>query len=631
MSEEEGHEDPYLWMENLDDPRVREFIDKENQRFKEFVGVLPEILIHDVRRYYYMPSIIDGQITDRGIYLLKQRANRFLIELLHWDGEKSTILDSKDIGDDVIVVGIEASDDGRTLAYSFSRAGSDITTVRILDTESNEVIDELVGSIWNIVFLDTNKYYYTKFFRTEKTPDGVEPPASRVFLREEGKDSMVFGEGLGTNYFVGLAPSINRDRSIVVVSYGWSESKIYGGPLEEPSKWVPIFGVEGYPVSPIDYVDGKYYVVAYDGEGMGRVLIVSEDGDAKELIPEDRYPLRHAAMVNSRIIAEYLVEASSILRIYDLNGKLLEEIRPEAPSTISILSRTKDRALLRQETFWVPYKLLLYRDGKFDLIDEFAVRGEYEVLEDYATSKDGTRIHYFLVKKKGTNPNRLLVFGYGGFRIALTPRFLKRFMKFVADGGGFVMANLRGGSEYGEKWHREGMRDKKQNVFDDFIAVLEKLKSEGYKVIAHGRSNGGLLVSAVITQRPDIVDIAVIGYPVIDMLRFHKLYIGRAWIPEYGDPDDPKDREFLLKYSPYHNVKSNLQYPLTLIYTGLHDDRVHPAHALKFTARLKEVNAPVFLRVETKSGHIGADPETRIREIADILAFIYAALLRGAP
>ena len=191
------------------------------------------------------------------------------------------------------------------------------------------------------------------------------------------------------------------------------------------------------------------------------------------------------------------------------------------------------------------------------------------------------------------------------------------------------MANLRGGSEYGEKWHRAGMRENKQNVFDDFIAVLEKLKSQGYKIIAHGRSNGGLLVSAIITQRPDVVDVAVIGYPVIDMLRFHKLYIGRAWIPEYGNPEDPKDREFLLRYSPYHNVRPDLKYPPTLVYTGLHDDRVHPAHALKFVAKLKDVKAPVFLRVETKSGHLGANPETRIREIADILAFIYTSLLKS--
>lgn len=629
MGDSTEHGDPYLWMENLDDPRVREFIERENKCFREFVGVMPEVVISGVRKYYYMPSILDGQITEKGIFILKQQGDKFIIECLSWDGTKFTLLDSKDLGEDIIVVGIEASDSGRLLAYRFSRAGSDIITIHIIDTDTKEKIDELVGSIWNIVFLDEEKYYYSKFFRVEKTPDGVDPPASRIFLREDGEDIMVFGEGLPTNYFVGLMPSLNRDKAIVVVSYGWSESEIYGGPLRNPSKWEQIFGVEGYPVSPIDFVESKYFVIAYDKGGMGRVIVVPESGEVKELIPESRYPLRRAIIVGDGILAEYLVEASSTIRIFDLNGKLLSEMKPKVPSTILFLSRTRNKALLLRETFWMPFELIIYNDNKFETLDRFVVQGEFEVLEDYVTSRDGTRIHYFLVKKKNMKPNRLLVFGYGGFRIALTPRFLKRFMKFIIDGGGFVMANLRGGSEYGEKWHRAGMRENKQNVFDDFIAVLEKLKSQGYKIIAHGRSNGGLLVSAIITQRPDVVDVAVIGYPVIDMLRFHKLYIGRAWIPEYGNPEDPKDREFLLRYSPYHNVRPDLKYPPTLVYTGLHDDRVHPAHALKFVAKLKDVKAPVFLRVETKSGHLGANPETRIREIADILAFIYTSLLKS--
>ena len=232
----------------------------------------------------------------------------------------------------------------------------------------------------------------------------------------------------------------------------------------------------------------------------------------------------------------------------------------------------------------------------------------------------------FKVKKRGIKSDKVLVFGYGGFGIALTPRFFPHVIPFIEKGGTFVMTNLRGGSEYGEKWHHAGMRENKQNVFDDYIACLEKLKSEGYKVTAWGRSNGGLLVSATLTQRPEIMDSALIGYPVIDMLRFHKLYIGKAWVPEYGDPDDPKDRKFLLRYSPYHNIDKNKRYPPTLIYTGLYDDRVHPAHALKFAAKLREIGAPVYLRVETKSGHMGASPETRIRELADLLAFVIKML-----
>jgi len=231
----------------------------------------------------------------------------------------------------------------------------------------------------------------------------------------------------------------------------------------------------------------------------------------------------------------------------------------------------------------------------------------------------------FVFKKKDSSLKRVIVYGYGGFNISLTPRYTPLIMPFVEDGGVYVVTNLRGGGEYGEEWHRQGMRENKQNVFDDFIACLKYFKELGARVAALGRSNGGLLVAATLTQAPHLFDSALIGYPVIDMLNYHRYHIGRAWIPEYGDPENPEDRRFLEKYSPLHNVK-RAKYPPILVFTGLNDDRVHPIHALKFTARLEEVNAPVYLRVEEESGHSGATPLTRIRESADILAFIYKTL-----
>ena len=171
-----------------------------------------------------------------------------------------------------------------------------------------------------------------------------------------------------------------------------------------------------------------------------------------------------------------------------------------------------------------------------------------------------------------------------------------------------------------------GMKENKQNVFDDFTLVLRTFKQRGFKTVAWGSSNGGLLVASVLTQNPDVIDVALVGYPVVDMMRFHKLYVGYLWTTEYGNPDDPQDKVYLMKYSPYHNVRHGIRYPTTLVYTGLHDDRVHPAHALKFVAKLEETGAPVYLRVEIKSGHMGASPEIKIREMADILSFIYKSL-----
>ncbi|NJE09130.1 S9 family peptidase [Thermococcus sp. M39] len=615
-------EDPYIWTENLNDERVLKLVEEENKRFREFIGDLPEKLIDEVRKYYYLPNIWEAQITKRGTFVKINEAGRQLIKLFE-TGE--IIVDSKkleeELCDEVLLQSFTVDKEGRRLAYNFSIGGADEGITRIIDLKTGEIIEEIKPSLWNIVFLDDG-YYFARFYRKEKTPDGMESPAERIFLKKEKEEIMVFGKGLGSGYFMNLRKSTDGKWAMLTVTFGWNKADIYLGPIDEPEKWEKVYSSDA-PAYPIDVINGKLYIYTREGKGLGKIIAI-ENNKAEEIIPEDEFPLEWAVIVNNKILAGYLVHASSKLKVFTLDGRLREEISFEIPGQVYPLDSDGKQILLRYESFTVPYRLYRFRE-KLELVDEVKVEGEFEVSEDFAVSKDGTRIHYFVVKKKGAEDKKAWVFGYGGFNIALLPRFIPQVIPFIERGGTFVMANLRGGSEYGEEWHRAGMRENKQNVFDDFIAVLEKLKSEGYKVVAWGRSNGGLLVSAVLTQRPDVMDAALIGYPVIDMLRFHKLYIGSVWIPEYGNPDDPKDREFLLKYSPYHNVKPQ-KYPPTLIYTGLHDDRVHPAHALKFLMRLKEVNAPVYLRVETKSGHMGASPETRVKELTDLLAFVVKVL-----
>lgn len=611
-------EDEFVWMENLHDKRVLKFIDEENKRTREFLGKLPSKIFEDIKRYYYLPTLRMAKITERGYFLLLSEADRQVIKF-----NEKVIVDSKKLGEDVLLQGFNVNKDGTRLAYSFSIGGSDEGITRIIDVDSGEIIEELKPSVWDIVWLDKDKYYYAKFFRKERTPDGIEPPAERLFLREKGRDEMIFGKGLPQSYFIHLRKSLDGKYALITVSYGWTKSDVYFGPLEKPEEWKKVYGGE-FITYPIDYVNGRLYIVSYDKDGMGRVIAL-KDGKVEEIISEQSFPLEWAVVVNDKLLVSYLIDASSKLRIFNLKGEPLDEINFDLPGSLSVLDAKKDEILLKYESFTIPYRLYSFKE-KLELIDSIEIKGDYAISEDWATSRDGTKIHMFKVKKRGIKSDKVLVFGYGGFGIALTPRFFPHVIPFIEKGGTFVMTNLRGGSEYGEKWHHAGMRENKQNVFDDYIACLEKLKSEGYKVTAWGRSNGGLLVSATLTQRPEIMDSALIGYPVIDMLRFHKLYIGKAWVPEYGDPDDPKDREFLLKYSPYHNLDKNKRYPPTLIYTGLYDDRVHPAHALKFAAKLREIGAPVYLRVETKSGHMGASPETRIRELADLLAFVIKML-----
>ncbi|BAD84612.1 prolyl endopeptidase [Thermococcus kodakarensis KOD1] len=614
-------EDPYIWMENLQDERVLKLVEEENRRFREFIGKLSDELFPEVWGLYSLPTLHSARLTEKGIIAVFKERDRQVIRWLNGD----VIVDSKaleaEIGDEVLLQGFTADGKGKRLAYSFSIGGADEGVTRIIDLESGELIDELRPSVWNVTFLE-NGYYFSRFYRHGETPDGVKAPAVRLFWKDESGERMVFGQGLGSGYFMGLRKSTDGKWAMLTVTFGWNRADIYIGPIEAPDRWEKVYSAD-VPAEPIDVVNGRLYILTREGKGLGKVIAI-EGEKTIEVVPEGEFPLEWAVIVGDRILAGRLVHASHRLEVYSLNGEKLDEIAFDLPGSVYPLDSDGKKALLRYESFTVPYRLYQF-DGELKLIGTQEVEGKFTVEEDFATSKDGTKIHYFHVKGE-KDDKKVWVFGYGGFNISLTPRFFPQAIPFIRRGGTFAMANLRGGSEYGEEWHRAGMRENKQNVFDDFIAVLEKLKKEGYRIAAWGRSNGGLLVSATLTQRPDVMDAALIGYPVIDMLRFHKLYIGSVWIPEYGNPDDPKDREFLLKYSPYHNVDPNKRYPPTLIYTGLHDDRVHPAHALKFFMKLREVGAPVYLRVETKSGHMGASPETRARELTDLLAFVVKTL-----
>ncbi len=617
--------DPYGWLEELESKKVVKWISKENKRTRKFLKETAEKLRPRIEKYYSLPYLIDAKTTEKGYYLLLRDKDQFKIKLIYRTGEVKELVNSKSLGENIVIKYIFASKSGDRLAYSYSISGSDEGIVDIIDPETLELIDRLKGVIFDLVWIDKDKYYYAKFYRKEKTPDGIEPPTDRIFLRENGKDEMVFGEGVQTSYFISIKPSTNYEKALLTISYGWTRSTIYGGDLANPSSWSKIYGNGDFIASPIDYVDDKYFILSFEDEGYGKIISLNEYGEKKIIVEEINYPLINAVIVNGKILSNYLINASSKIKIYNLNGEILSTIDFDEPGTVSCLYSIGSEAIFKYESFSTPYKLYSMINGGLKVIDSCEIQDNYIVDEAWTKSKDGTRIHMFIFKRKDVEMNKVLIYGYGGFSISLTPKYTPYIMPFIEDGGTYVVTNIRGGSEFGEKWHRMGMREHKQNVFDDFIACIEYFKNRGAKVVAIGRSNGGLLVAAVLTQRPELLDGAIIGYPVIDMLRYHKYYIGKAWIPEYGNPENPEDRRFLIKYSPYHNIRK-AKYPPILIYTGLHDDRVHPAHAFKFTVKLEEVKAPVYLRVETESGHAGATPQTKINEEADILAFIYRVL-----
>ena len=619
--------DPYLWLEDLNSERTLKFIEEHNRRFQEFVGDLPDKLLPRVKRYYGVPYVVLFKPSALGAYLLVKDAEKHFIELLSWDGKESKVLlSSRELGEDVVISDLYPSPEGKVLGVAYTAGGSDDGFLKFLDVGSGEALDEIKGVVGNVVWVDKDRYYYVRMFREGRTPDGVRAPAERVFLRElEGREEMVFGEGIPTNHFIELQEHRTVNKLFVIVERGWVSTCVYGGDLSDPGTWAKLFDGSKYPAYPLGYAGDTPHIVYYDGRGLGRVVKIA-NSSIEEVIPEHDYPLSSGVMTRDLIVANYLVNASSRLRIYDLRGSLVGEVVPEEPTSVRELREFEGKVLLTTESFSKPsslHELDLSNLSMRELRAYGGVKG-VKVREGWVTSHDGTKVHYFMIRKAGIKERKVaLVYGYGGFGVPITPTYLGHVMPFLEDGGTYVVTNIRGGGEFGHQWHRDGMKEKKQNVFEDFKAVLKHLKKSGYKVVGIGSSNGGLLIAAVLTQDPELLDAAVIGYPVIDMLRFHRLYVGSLWVNEYGNPEDPRDKEYLLKYSPYHNVREGLTYPPTLVYTGLHDDRVHPGHALKFVAKLEKTGTLTHLRVELASGHRGASPSVKAREISELLAFIY--------
>uniref|UniRef100_UPI002869BABC prolyl oligopeptidase family serine peptidase n=1 Tax=Deinococcus sp. TaxID=47478 RepID=UPI002869BABC len=392
--------------------------------------------------------------------------------------------------------------------------------------------------------------------------------------------------------------------------------------------------------------DGPTLYVRTDEDApRGRVLAWNvETGERHEVIPEGRDALEMVALVSGGLLTVTLRDASHRLTLHDRAGAVMREITlPGLGSVTELNVRQVDPEVYFSFTSFLtpttPYRLRL-PDGQPEALSRPELdfdAGAYEVTQEFAVSRDGTRVPMFIVARRGLKrdgTNAALLYGYGGFTISLTPSFSVGRLAWLERGGVYVSANLRGGSEYGEDWHRAGTRARKQNVFDDFLACAGHLIDSGITSSAHlgiqGGSNGGLLVGAAMTQRPELFGAVIAQVGVMDMLRYQHFTIGWAWASDYGRSDDPEMFRTLLAYSPLHNLNGGVAYPATLVTTGDHDDRVVPAHSYKFAAQLQHVqagNAPALIRIETRGGHGAGKPTSLvIAEAADIWAFLEARL-----
>ncbi len=685
--------DPFRWLEDPDSPDTIAWVNEQNERSSAFLAAIPQRAeikarlteLWDYERFgpparygeWFIYSRNDGLQNQAVIYKARDL-----------DATPEVLLDPNTLSADgtIALSAMSLSEDGRYLAYALSQSGSDWMTWHIRDVDSGvDLPDEVPWSKFSSAAWahDNSGFYYS----------GYTPPADGNLYTAENRNHRVLFHGLSLNSeqpgfspaaTVGLKPDGSEDRPdgsedrvvfetpdhddwlfaadvtddgrylVITQSQGTNrESRIFLQDLHDPTAqilpWLDRFDAS-YSVMAND--DDVFYVLTDKDAPRSRLVAIRRDAPDSarwvNVIPESPGTdvLASVARVGDRWIAVWRTDAHERVRVYELDGSPAHEVPLPALGAIVSWSarRSQPDVFLAFSSFTYPTTILRHTvsTGETTTWRQPSVAfdpADFETSQVFYPSKDGTRIPAFIVHRRGLRrdgTHRTYLYGYGGFDISLTPAFSPGLIAWIERGGVFVQANLRGGGEYGQAWHDAGRLRNKQNVFDDFIAAAEYLIREGYTSSARlaigGGSNGGLLVGACLTQRPDLFGAAVPAVGVLDMLRFHLFTIGWAWTSDYGDPDDPADREVLLRYSPLHNIRPGTAYPATLVITADHDDRVAPAHSHKFTATLQAAQAgpaPILTRIDVKAGHGAGKPTTKlIEEKTDIWAFLETVLRR---
>jgi len=655
--------DPYRWLEDLQAPEVRQWIDAQNRLTRSYLDNIPfrEKIQKRLEELWNYPRYSVPQKHGNRYFFFKNdglqnQSVLYMVESL--EAEPVVVIDPNKFSPDgtVALRSMGFSRDGRYLAYGLSSSGSDRQEIHIRDIDTGKDFEEVIRwcKFTSIAWKpDNSGFFYNRYPKPGTVPKEDENNYSRVYFHRLGtpqeEDVLIYERPDRKEW--GFSPQVTEDGNYLLI-YVWHgtdpKNRVYYQKLEGNGKIVKL----------LDRADASYTFIGNVGETFyfrtdldaprGRIIAIDlkrpQRRHWKVIIPEQEEVIDFARMIDNRLMVVYMKDAHHIMKVYDLSGQFEKEIKLPTLGSVSGLSgRQKDKEFFFGFTsFLFPTNIYRYdfETGKLTLFRSSEIdfdASKYETKQVFYRSKDGTRVPMFLTHKKGLKldgKNPALLYGYGGFNISLTPSFSAARLLWLENGGVFALANLRGGNEYGEEWHRAGMLQNKQNVFDDFIAAAEWLIENGYtskeRLAIRGGSNGGLLVAATMVQRPDLFGAVVCQVPVIDMLRYHRFTVGHFWIPEYGDPGNPEHFRFLYAYSPLHNVKPGTCYPPILITTADTDDRVYPAHSLKFTAALQAAQAcdnPILLRYETKAGHGGGKPTSkRIEEYTDLYAFLFYVL-----
>ncbi|CAI2306691.1 prolyl oligopeptidase family serine peptidase [Vibrio parahaemolyticus] len=649
--------DPYRWLEDDLSLETAEWVKAQNAVTFDYLSKIPYREQIEERITKLMDYEKQSQPFKEGkfTYFYKNDGlqNQDVLYRQLGDGEAEIFLDPNTFSEDgtTSLAGVSFSRDGSLVAYSISEGGSDWRKVIVLDTETKKPVGETLVDIKfsGISWLGNQGFYYSSYDKPQGSELSAKTDQHKLYFHKLGtkqsEDQLIFGGFEEEKYrYVGGYTSDDERYLFISASVSTSGNKLFFKDLSKPnSPLKTILDNTSSDTWVIDNQGTKLYLVTNLNAPNKRVVTVDasqpQPKNWKDLIPETKNVLR-ASTAGGNLFASYIVDAISMVKQYDMNGKLIREIKlPDIGSAYGFSGKKDETEVYYSFTNYkmpsTTYRLNI-KDGDSEVYYKSKAPFDpalYDSRQVFYTSKDGTKVPMIITYKKGTPMDGsapTILYGYGGFNISLTPSFNPTRAAWLELGGVYAVANIRGGGEYGKEWHNAGIQMQKQNVFDDFIAAAEFLIDEkvtsSNKLAINGGSNGGLLVGAVMTQRPELFKVALPAVGVLDMLRYHTFTAGAGWAYDYGTAEQSKEMfQYLKGYSPVHNVKAGVEYPATLITTGDHDDRVVPAHSYKFAAELQSKQAgsnPTLIRIETNAGHGAGTPTRKIIETnADIYSF----------
>ena len=650
--------DPYRWLEDDTSDETAEWVKAQNKVTQSYLNQIPQRKRLKERLTQLMNYEKIGTPFKKGeryfFYKNDGLQNQSVLYVQNsLDDEPKVFLDPNKLSDDgtIALANISFSKDAKYVAYTVSQSGSDWRNIYVMDSQTLEVIDgpiewaKFTGASWR-----GNGFYYSAYDAPEAGKEFSSVNENhKIYYHKVGtpqsEDQLVYANKKYPKRFYSAGVSTDEDLLFIYESGEGRGNALFLKPSDDLSS--PLITMAenfNYQYYPIEVINNKIYIYTNYKAPKYRLMVTDvskpQIENWKELIPETENVLSNAQVIGKQLILTYDQDASNKAYICHLDGKDIKEIKLPAIGSVGFSGNRDDKECFYSFTsFTQPgstytfdiekNESVLYRSPQIDFnSDEFITQ------QLFFESKDGTQIPMFITHKKGlelNSNNPVYLYGYGGFNISLNPSFSVSRLPFLEQGGIYAQVNLRGGGEYGEDWHIAGTKKQKQNVFDDFISAAEYLIANKYtstnKIAIVGGSNGGLLVGACMTQRPDLFQVAIPQVGVLDMLRYHKFTIGWNWASDYGTSEEsPEMFKYLLGYSPLHNLTKGVSYPATLITTADHDDRVVPAHSFKFAAALQEANDgknPTLIRIDTKAGHGAGKPtEKVIEEQSDIYGFI---------